>query len=67
MRGDLPSRAMKFDDSTQAAKFQWLAFPVMGGVPLFTFAAVDFAPKPSPTTDSKQRTLRSNKKKEKQL
>jgi hypothetical protein len=58
---------MKFDDSTQAAMFQWLAFPVMGGVPLSAFAAVDFEPKPSPSADGKERTLRSNKKKEKQL
>jgi len=58
---------MKFSDPTQAAMFQWLASPVMGGVPLSVFAAIDFAPKPSPIADSKQRTLRSNKKKEKQL
>jgi hypothetical protein len=52
---------MKFDGSTQAAMFQWLPFPVMGSVPLSALATVDFAPKPSPNADGKQRTSRSNK------
>ena len=59
--------AMKFDGQTQAAMFQWLAFPVMGGVPLSALAAVDIAPKPSPSADGKERALCSNNKKEKQL
>jgi hypothetical protein len=56
---------MKFDGPTQAATFQWLAFPVMGGIPLSALATVDFAPKPSSGADGKERTLRSNNKNEK--
>ena len=58
---------MKFDGPTQAAMYQWLAFPVMGGVPLSALATVDLGPKPSSSADGKERTLHSNNKKEKQL